>query len=28
MEPDGWEGDRVGSNGFDLMVGFTVFLGR
>jgi len=28
MEPDGWEGDRVGTNGFDLMVGFTVFLGR
>jgi len=28
MEPDGWEGDRVGSDGFDLMVGFTVFLGK
>jgi len=28
MEPDGWEGDRIGSNGFDLMVGFTVFLGN
>jgi len=28
MEPDDWEGDRVGTNGFDLMVGFTVFLGK
>jgi len=28
MEPDGWEGDRVGSDAFDIMVGFTVFLGK
>jgi len=28
MEPDGWDGGRIGSNGFDIMVGFTVFLGK
>jgi outer membrane protein len=28
LEPDNWEGDRVGSNVFDLMAGFTVFFGN
>lgn len=28
MEPDGWEGDRVGTDAFDIMLGFTVFLGK
>lgn len=28
MEPEDWEGDRVGSDTFDIMVGFTVFLGK
>ena len=26
--PEDWDGDRNGTNGFDVMVGFTVFLGK
>lgn len=26
--PEDWEGDRNGTNGFDVMVGFTVFIGK
>lgn len=28
LDPEGWEGDRNGTNSFDVMVGFTVFLGK
>jgi hypothetical protein len=28
LDPENWEGDRNGSNDFDVMVGFTVFLGK
>ena len=28
MNPEDWDGDRNGSNVFDIMVGFSVFLGK
>ena len=28
LDPEDWEGDRNGTNNFDIMVGFTVFLGN
>jgi len=28
LEPEDWDGDRIGANTFDVMVGFTVFLGN
>jgi Outer membrane protein beta-barrel domain len=28
LNPEDWEGDRNGTNDFDVMVGFTIFLGK
>ncbi|MBK9098775.1 MAG: outer membrane beta-barrel protein [bacterium] len=28
LNPEDWDGDRNGTNNFDVMVGFTVFLGK